>query len=143
MESTARDRRIAVLIPVVSPLLLYVSFWSAPLLVLGYLLLRRRALPLAREVMLRVLDLLLSVLLFSVAAGLLIGSLGVVARDGEIELLELASRALIGLFGILVTVYAVISLGFSAFRAWHGQLHDPKLSMGVLQALRGRPRTAA
>ena len=143
MDSTARDRRIAAVIPIAVLLALEFSFWSVPLMVLAYFLLRRWQLPLSREVMLRVLDLFLSLALLMAAGALLIGALGVVARDGEIALLELICRALVVVFIVLASAYTITSLGFSVFHAWRGQLHDPKLSMGILQALRGRPRIAS
>ncbi|WP_236173940.1 hypothetical protein [Pseudomonas pseudonitroreducens] len=140
MESTVRDRRIAAVVPIAALLAINLSGWMVLLLVLAYFLLRRWGLPLAREVTLRVLDLFLSLALLVAAASLLIGALGVVARDGEMAWLDLLCRALVVLFIVLVGAYAMLSLGFSAFRAWCGQLHDAKLSMGILAALRGRPR---
>lgn len=143
MESTLKDRRIAVLVPLTAGVLAWSTYWALPLLVIAYLLVRRTELVLTREVLLRVLDLFLSLLLLVVAAGLVIASLNVVARDGGIELLSLINRVLKGLIPNLAVVYGAISLGFTAFHAWRGQLHDPKLSMGILKALRGRRQVAA
>lgn len=119
MDSTVRDRRIAAVIPLATLPVIYVSLWVIPLLVLGYLLLGRRAPPLVR------------------------GSLGVVASDGEIKLWPQIKSVLVVVFSLLITGYVLVSSAFSVVRAWRGQLHDPKLSMGILQALRGRPRAAA
>ncbi len=143
MDSTVRDRRIAAAIPLVTLPVICVSLWFIPWLVLGYLLLGRRAPPLVREVTLRVLDLYLSLALIFVAVVLLIGSLGVVANDGEIKLWPQIKSVLVVVFSLLITGYVLVSSAFSVVRAWRGQLHDPKLSMGILQALRGRPRAAA
>lgn len=143
MESTLKDRRIAVLVPLTAGVLAWSTYWALPLLVIAYLLVRRTELVLTREVLLRVLDLFLSLLLLVVAAGLVIASLNVVARDGGIELLSLINRVLKGLIPNLAVVYGAISLGFTAFHARRGQLHDPKLSMGILKALRGRRQVAA
>lgn len=143
MESTLKDRRIAVLVPLTAGVLAWSTYWAPPLLVIAYLLVRRTELVLTREVLLRVLDLFLSLLLLVVAAGLVIASLNVVARDGGIELLSLINRVLKGLIPNLAVVYGAISLGFTAFHAWRGQMHDPKLSMGILKALRGRRQVAA
>ncbi|WP_207888077.1 hypothetical protein [Pseudomonas sp. 30_B] len=143
MESTLKDRRIAALVPVAAAVLAWSTYWALPLLLIAYLLVRHKAPALTREVLLRVLDLFLSLLLLALAAGAVIASLDVVARDGGIELLSLINRVLRGLVSILAVVYGAISLGFTAFRARRGQVHDPKLSMGILQALRGRRRVAA
>lgn len=143
MESTLKDRRIAVLVTLAAGVLAWSTYWALPLLVIAYLLARRTELVLTREVLLRVLDLFLSLLLLAVAAGLVIASLNVVARDGGIDLLSLINRGLKGLVSILTVVYGAISLGFTAFHAWRGQTHDPKLSMGILKALRGRRQVVA
>ena len=105
MESTLKDRRIAVLVTLVAGVLAWSTYWALPLLV--------------------------------------IASLNVVARDGGIELLSPINRVLKGLVSILAVVYGAISLGFTALHAWRGQMHDPKLSMGILKALRGRRQVAA
>jgi glucan phosphoethanolaminetransferase (alkaline phosphatase superfamily) len=142
MESTLKDRRIATLVPVATAVLVWSTYWAIPLLVIAYLVVRRQPLVLTREVLLRILDLFLSILILAVAVGLLISALDVVARDGEIQLLQLLNRILKILLVIGLAGYGYISLGFSAFRAWRGQLHNPKLSIGILQALRGRPKAA-
>ncbi|MDN6857448.1 hypothetical protein QO207_12705 [Pseudomonas sp. CAN2814] len=142
MESTLKDRRIATLVPVATAVLVWSTYWAIPLLVIAYLVVRRQPLVLTREVLLRILDLFLSILILAVAVGLLISALDVVARDGEIQLLQLLNRILKMLLVIGLAGYGYISLGFSAFRAWRGQLHNPKLSIGILQALRGRPKAA-
>ncbi len=143
MECTLKDRRVAALVPVTACVLAWSTYWALPLLVIAYLLVRRTALVLTREVLLRVLDLFLSLLLLAVAAGLVIASLNMVVRDGGIELLSLINRVLRGLVPILAVVYGALSLGFTAFHAWRGQVHDPKLSMGILKALRGRRQVVA
>lgn len=143
MESTLKDRRIAALLPVAAGLLSWATYWAMPLLVFVYLLTRRKAPGLVREVFLRVIDLFISLLLLALALGAVIAGLEVVARDGGIELLSLVNRVLVELVSILAALYGIISLGFSAVRTWRGQLHDPKLSMGILQALRGRPRSVS
>lgn len=143
MESTLRDRRIAAVIPVVALLLSLATLWFLPLLILAYLVLRRTALPFARAVLLRVMDLFLSLILLALAFGAVIAGLDVVARDGEIELLSLINRLLMSGFSLAVDIYGAISLVFSGVRAWRGQLHAAKLSMGILEALRGNRQVTA
>ncbi|QRY82184.1 hypothetical protein JVX91_14145 [Pseudomonas sp. PDNC002] len=142
MESSVRDRRIAAVIPLAALLAVLLSFWSLPFLALAWLLSRRKAPALVREVMLRVIDLFLSLLNLALAAGLVFAALDVVARDGEIERLALINRLLLSFLSVVLDIYGAVSLVFSSVRAWRGQLHDPKLSMGILQALRGRRQVA-
>lgn len=143
MDSTLRDRRSAAAAPLIYLLLsLLLPWWSLVLLVVAYLVLGRTSLVFTREVVLKMLDLNLSILLIALGIGAFIAGIEVVARDGGLQWLSLLNQLLVKLLSLLALVYLLLSLGFTGVRAWRGQLHTPKLSMGIIEALRGR-RVAA
>lgn len=140
MESSVRERRTGALVAVGALVIGLSTLWSLPLLLLIYLL-ARKAMPLfVREVFLRTLDLYLSMGIFYGAGCLLVFAVGTVASDGDLRWLRVFNLGLAALVVVLPFGYGVVSQLFLAFHAWRGRLHDPKCSMGILQALRGRPR---
>ncbi|MHB9797268.1 hypothetical protein ACYCAX_05545 [Pseudomonas sp. MT3] len=83
MESTVRDRGIAAASPLIYlALSLVLPWWSLVALVVAYIALCRTALILTRDVVLKMLDLLLSIVLISLGVGALVAGMQVVASDG-------------------------------------------------------------
>lgn len=101
-----------------------------------YFIYRRRGWALARETALKLADLNLSLLLLSMAAGLILGAIGIVARDADLQF-DLGA-ILKGLLVLLIVLYTVLSYVFTTVKALKGQLHSARLNMGIIEALRGK-----
>ncbi|MDG9923534.1 MULTISPECIES: hypothetical protein [unclassified Pseudomonas] len=132
------DRRVATATPLLVLLLNYLIgvwlFWLLPPLM--YFFYRKRGWLLARELSLKLTDLHLSLLVLAVPLGLLLGALGIVANDAEMPRwpLEILTNLLI----IALGIYILISYVFFVVKAYKGQLHSPKLNMGIIEAMRGK-----
>lgn len=136
--SSHTDRRVAIATPItlmVFGLLIDAwAIWFLPAVL--YFIYRRRGWAQARETALRLADLHLSLLVLAIPAGLLLGSLVIVANDAGIG--SWPVKALSNLLIIALGLYTFISYIFSSVKAYKGQLHSAKLNMGIIEALRGK-----
>ncbi|MEX6504675.1 hypothetical protein [Pseudomonas zhanjiangensis] len=140
MNATMKDRNAAAATPL---MVLAASYLIAPWLLLLlppvlYFIYKKLSLNLSKDTTLKTFDLILSIVLISLAAGLIIGSLLIVARDGEFTIPLISSglltNILIAIFGFYLT-WSLIKLSIMSFK---GKAYKPKLSMGIFEALRGK-----
>ncbi len=99
-----------------------------------YFLYRRLGLPQAREIALRLFDLMVSLWI----AGMLQAALLVVCRDAGRRVPLLSDGVLLFLAIIALTTYALTCLALFGIRSLQGRPYRPALSMGIFEALRGK-----
>ena len=139
MAPTKRDIWIAGLTPwliiVIFIAMKYVG-WAAPLVL--YVIYHSLKQPLAKEVCFKLFDLFLSLFLLSIFFGVIIGALLLVAKDGDFPIPGISDGLLKDLLLILLAAYMLFSLIKTNLLAFKGQTYQPKLSMGICEALRGK-----
>lgn len=103
-----------------------------------YFLYRRLGLPLAREIALRLFDLMVSLWIAAMLLGALQAALLVVCRDAGLRVPLLSDGVLLFLAIIALTTYALTCLALFGIRSLQGRPYRPALSMGIFEALRGK-----
>lgn len=103
---------------------------------------RRLALPQAREVALRLFDLMLSLGIFAVLLVALQSALLLVCRDAGLRLPLLTDGLLLFLAGAALILYVLTCLALFSLRSLHNRAYRPALSLGIVEALRGRRASA-
>jgi hypothetical protein len=124
-------------------MVLVVSYLLAPWLLLLlppalYFIYRKLSLDLSKNTSLAIFDLIVSLVLIGLAAGAIIGSLLIVARDGEFTIPLISSGLLATTLTIVFGLYFLGSLIKLSLMSYQEKPYRPKLSMGIFEALRGK-----
>lgn len=124
-------------------MVLVVSYLLAPWLLLLlppalYFIYRKLSLDLSKNTSLAIFDLIVSLVLIGLAAGAIIGSLLIVARDGEFTIPLISSGLLATTLTIVFGLYFFGSLIKLSLMSYQEKPYRPKLSMGIFEALRGK-----
>ena len=140
MNSTTKDRNTAAATPL---MLLAASYlitpWLLPILpAILYFIYKRLSLNLAKDTTLKTFDLIISLILICLAVGLVIGSLQIASRDGDFTIPLISSGLLTNILVIIFGLYLIYSLLRLSITSFKGKIYNPKLSMGIFEALRGK-----
>lgn len=140
MNTSTKDRIAAAATPV---MVLVVSYALAPWLILLlppalYFIYRKISFSLSKTTSLKFFDLVVSLLLIGLAIGAIIGSLSIVARDGEFTIPLISSGLLTTILSIGATLYLAGSSIMLSIKSFKEKSYTPKLSMGIFEALRGK-----
>ncbi|MOA12253.1 hypothetical protein D3C78_1322310 [compost metagenome] len=140
MNTSTKDRTVAAATPF---MVLVVSYLLAPWLLLLlppalYFIYRKLSLDLSKNTSLTIFDLIVSLMLLGLAAGAIIGSLLIVARDGEFTMPLISSGLLATTLSIVFGLYFLGSLIKLSLMSYQEKPYRPKLSMGIFEALRGK-----
>jgi hypothetical protein len=103
-----------------------------------YFLYRRLSLASARDVALRIFDLLVSAWILGFVLGGIQAALLVVARDAGSALPLVSDGRLLYLAVSALSLYILICLALFSIRSLQGRPYRPALSMGIFESLRGR-----
>jgi len=113
--------------------------WLLPFLpAILYFIYKKLSLNLAKDTTLKAFDLIISLILISLATGLVIGSLLIVSRDGEFTIPLVSSGLLTNILIIVFGLYLIYSMLRLSITSFKGKIYNPKLSMGIFEALRGK-----
>lgn len=140
MSTSTKDRATAVATPVVFLVASYVLTPWLMLILLPFLyfMYRKLSLNLAKEVALRLFDLVISLILIFICIGLVIAALSIVARDGQLTIPLISDGSIISICSFFANIYLTGSCLLLSVKSFHVKKHMPKLSMGIFEALRGK-----
>lgn len=140
MNNTTKDRITAAATPLMVLAASYlVAPWLLPVLpAILYFIYKKLSLNLAKDTTLKAFDLIISLILISIVIGLVIGSLLIVSRDGEFTIPLVSSGLLTNILIIIFGLYLIYSLLRLSITSFKGKTYNPKLSMGIFEALRGK-----
>ena len=140
MDTSTKDRIVAAATPV---MVLAASYALAPWLILLlppalYFIYRKISFSLSKTTSLKFFDLVVSLILIGLGLGAVIGSLSIVARDGEFTIPLVSSGLLTNILSIIATLYLVGSSIMLSIKSFKEKPYTPKLSMGIFEAMRGK-----
>jgi len=140
VKNTIKDRTTAAATPLVVLIAAYLlSPWLLPVLpAVLYFIYKKLSLELSKDTALKAFDLIISMILLGLVAGLFISSLLIVSRDGEFTIPFISSGLLINIFAITAGLYLIYSLLKLIIMSFKEKTYKPKLSMGIFEALRGK-----
>jgi hypothetical protein len=139
MNSTIKDRSTAAATPILVLAASYLfSPWLLPVLpAILYFAYKKLSLTVSKETALITFDLIISLTIIGIAAGLIIGALTMVSREGEFTIPFVSSGLLLTIFTIITGLYLLYSSLKLSFMSFKERSYRPKLSMGIFETLRG------
>jgi len=140
VDISKKDRIVAAATPI---MVLAISYALAPWLTLLlppvlYLIYRKISFSLSKTTSLKLFDLVVSLHLIGLGIGAVIGSLSIVARDGELTIPFVSSGLLTTILSIISSLYLMGSSIILSIKSFKEKPYTPKLSMGIFEALRGK-----
>lgn len=140
MYTSTKDRAAAVATPVMFLIASYILTPWLMLIVLPllYFVYTKLGFNLAKDITLKIFDLVISLILIVLCVGAVIASLSIVARDGQFNIPFVSNGSIITICSILTNIYVTVCCLIFSVKSFHEKTHTPKLSMGIFEALRGK-----
>ena len=140
MNTSTKDRAAAAATPVMFLIASYLltSWLMLILLPFLYFIYRKLGFNIAKDITLKIFDLVISLILIFLCIGAVIASLSIVARDWQFTIPFISSGSIITIFSIFTNIYVTVCCFIFSVKSFHEKTHTPKLSMGIFEALRGK-----